>query len=246
MYTVRDRTKSVGELDATLAKIAAIGYEGVQLSAVACLDDIGPKRARELLRKHGLVACATHRSFQKLTEDTAAEIEFHRELWCDYVAIGVPPPGLVGTAGWRAWIASLVPLLDRLQGTGLSFGYHNHDFEFQGEPSPYDLLLLDADLRLQLELDTYWVEVGGADLLGLIERAAGRLRVVHVKDRVYDPDGKPRFAPVGEGDLSWREILPAFRKAGTQWLVVEQDETYGRDPFDALAASYGFLKRELR
>lgn len=243
MYTVRDRTKTPGQFDATLAKIAAIGYAGVQLSAVACLDEIGGERANALLKKHGLACCATHRSFERLTDHTDEEIDFHRELECDYVAIGVPPTGLVGESGWRAWIAGLPPLLDRLQAGNLRFGYHNHDFEFRGEaPVPYELLLAEADPRLQLELDTYWVEVGGGDLLATIKRAEGRLPVVHVKDRTYDAEGAPRFAPVGEGDLPWNEIVPALRAAGTEWLVVEQDETYGRDPFDALAASFGFLK----
>ena len=35
------------------------------------------------------------------------------------------------------------------------------------------------------------------------------------------------FRPVGEGEIDYERIIPAAIEAGTEWLLVEQDETDG-------------------
>jgi sugar phosphate isomerase/epimerase len=59
---------------------------------------------------------------------------------------------------------------------------------------------------------------------------------------VYGPDGKVRFAEIGEGNLNWPAILQAAREAGVQWYCIEQDECYERDPFDSLKLSLDNLR----
>jgi sugar phosphate isomerase/epimerase len=54
--------------------------------------------------------------------------------------------------------------------------------------------------------------------------------------------GKTVMAEVGEGNLDWARILVACRTAGTDWLVVEQDECR-RDPMESLAISFSNLTR---
>ena len=49
-------------------------------------------------------------------------------------------------------------------------------------------------------------------------------------------------AEIGEGNLDWPEILSACHEAGTEWLVVEQDEC-ARDPLESLAMSFQNLAR---
>ena len=68
MYTLRDHTKSPAALDAALGKVAAIGYPAVQLSAVGAWDEGGIDAAglRDMLDRHGLVCCATHRPLARL------------------------------------------------------------------------------------------------------------------------------------------------------------------------------------
>ena len=236
LYTLRDLTGTPEGFDAALARVAGIGYAGVQLSAVGCLDVLGPEAARAMMDAHGLACPATHRAYESIAGDVA----FHRVLGCDYVAPGVPPSGVRSAQEYRAWTAGFPALMDALG--EIRLGYHNHAFEWQSYDGerPFDVLVEEADPRLQFELDTYWAVHAGVDLVPLIGRLSGRLDVVHAKDKeVVGNEG--RFAPVGEGNLGWERILPAFAEAGTRWLVVEQDETYGRDPFDCLASSFDFL-----
>jgi sugar phosphate isomerase/epimerase len=91
-----------------------------------------------------------------------------------------------------------------------------------------------------LELDLYWVEHAGLNCVPLLERCAGRVPVIHLKDKEVHPDDGPRMAPIGEGNMHWDGIIPACEKAGVQWYAVEQDNCY-RDPFDCLRSSYDFL-----
>lgn len=42
--------------------------------------------------------------------------------------------------------------------------------------------------------------------------------------------------------MNWPELLPASLEAGAEYFFIEQDLTYGRDPFDCLAGSRQYLK----
>lgn len=43
-----------------------------------------------------------------------------------------------------------------------------------------------------------------------------------------------QFAEVGEGSLDMKGIIEAGLESGSQYFLVEQDDLYGRDPFDCL------------
>lgn len=49
--------------------------------------------------------------------------------------------------------------------------------------------------------------------------------------------GVVQFAEVGEGTLDWTAIIEQALASGPEYLLVEQDDTYGRDPFESLAIS---------
>ena len=51
-------------------------------------------------------------------------------------------------------------------------------------------------------------------------------------------DRTQAFAEVGEGNLNWPGIVQACRETRIEWVLVEQDDCYGGDPFDCLATSY--------
>ncbi|MNY61291.1 hypothetical protein D3C86_1979550 [compost metagenome] len=55
-------------------------------------------------------------------------------------------------------------------------------------------------------------------------------------------DGKEAFfAEIGEGILDFKAIAQAAEQVGTQWLVVEQDESR-RNPLESLEISYRNLR----
>jgi len=249
MYTVRESTKTAADLADTLKRIAAMGYPAVQMSAVGAMNGDNPavtaRQARQWLDDNGLKCIATHRSWDSLFEQTDREIEFHHELGCDYTAIG-GLPGIyaeLGAEGFKAWTLDAAPVIAKLKAAGIRFGYHNHAHEFARYGAArrplYDIFVEDGGADLMLELDVYWAEHAGLNPVRVIERANGRLPVVHIKDKEV-VGNEPVMAPIGEGNLDWSTIIPALEAAGVEWYAVEQDECR-RDPFDCLRSSFDYL-----
>ena len=253
MYTIRDFLKTETDLAQSLKKVAAMGYQAVQMSAVAAMGGetplVSPQRARQLLDENGLKCIATHRSWDDLVNKTEQEIEFHQALGCDYAAIGSIPGGFSGQGadGYRQWAIDAQPVIAKLKAAGIGFGYHNHAFEFErtqrgpggSRHTRFDVLMENGGPDLTFEIDVYWIDHSGANARKWIEKLNGKIPVVHIKDKEM-AGNEPVMAPIGEGLLDWDELLPALDKSGTKWIAVEQDTCY-RDPFDSLKSSFDFL-----
>ena len=136
------------------------------------------------------------------------------------------------------------------QKAGLEFAYHNHAFEFaeaDGMPLIH-VLIENTDPKLvSLELDCFWVSVAGHDPVEMINHHAGRVKLLHLKDKA---EGQPvqynesvpktAFKEVGKGVIDWAAVLQAAEKAKVEQYFVEQDQTPG-DPIDSLRLSYQYL-----
>jgi sugar phosphate isomerase/epimerase len=135
-------------------------------------------------------------------------------------------------------------LARRLRPAGLQLAYHNHSHELErfGLQTGLETLFATASPDdLMAELDTYWLQFGGANPASWISRFKHRAPLVHLKDMAVER-GQPVDVEIGEGNLDWIEILSACRDAGTEWLVVEQDQPR-RDPLESVAISYANLVR---
>lgn len=249
MYTVREHTRTAGELVETLAKISAIGYPAVQFSAVGAMGgefpEVSAGEARKMLDDNGLQCVATHRGWADLMNNTVEEIEFHKTLGCDFAAIGGIPGDYGHTAeGYRRFLADARPVIAQLKEAGIKFGHHNHSHEFarvkRHGMTLEDILIDEGAPDLMMELDLYWVQHAGVNPVRIVERCHGRVPFIHLKDKEVDAEAGPVMAPIGEGNLDWEHIIPACENAGVQWYGIEQD-TCRRDPFDCLKSSFDFL-----
>ena len=257
LYTIRDFLNTAHDMAQSFAKIREIGYPAVQLSAVGAMNGENPevdaKQARQILDDNGLKCIATHRSWDDLVNKTDAEIEFHQTLGCDFTAIGSIPSsygsfGAQSEQTFSDFVRDSVPVVAKLKAAGVRFGYHNHAFEFErigykdGQPvTRFDAFIEEGGPDFLLELDLYWVGHAGVNPERIVERSAGRMPVIHIKDKEV-VGNEPRMAPIGEGNLDWKNLLPACQKSGVEWIAVEQDTCY-RDPFDCLKSSFEYLSK---
>jgi sugar phosphate isomerase/epimerase len=113
--------------------------------------------------------------------------------------------------------------------------YHNHAFEWETTidgMAAFDWLAgkTDAD-TVQLELDIYWLLKAGYDPAMYLQRYAGRVPLVHLKD--ITKDERQTFAPVGAGSVEFAPIFAAAEQAGARWYIVEQDRSDGSAIEDA-------------
>ncbi len=241
MYTCRDFTNTLEELDETFGKLAGIGYEAVQLSAIG--TEHTAEQMRDLLDSHGLIACATHTGFADLRDNPEEQVEYHEVINCKYTATGGWEKDLASEADWIAFAREANEVGRRLKSLGLSYGYHNHSHEFEkfGERTAMEILFEESDPDCVFaELDTYWVQHGGASPVVWINKLADRLPLLHLKDMAMR--GRQQlYAEVGEGNLDWEGIIAAAQSAGVKWYIVEQDICQ-RDPFESLAISFNNMK----
>jgi len=241
LYTVRDKLKDPSQLIGVLRQVRGIGYRAVEVAG------LGPKtidRFADALKRSDLIACAAHVSLERLKGDLAM-VTWECKSWgCKYVVVPAMPDGYRSAAGFKRFATEAGDLARKLNKSGLSLVYHNHAFELEHwdrRTGLETLLASTQDDMLQAELDTYWLQYGGANPAAWIRKLKGRVPIVHLKDMAVDR-GNPIMAEIGEGNLDWPDILNACKEAGTEWLVVEQDECR-RDPMDSLAISYRNLSK---
>lgn len=243
LYTVRDFIKTPEDIAKSMARIAEIGYEAVQISGMGPIE---PAECRKIMDDNGLIVAATHIPFERMRDETEQVIEEHHTLGCKYPAIGGLPQEYrqEGAEGYSRFAKEASEVGRKLSAAGLTFGYHNHSFELErfGHRTALQILYEDSDPQyFTAEIDTYWVQHGGGDPAAWIRKLAGRSFLVHLKD-MRIRGGQQEFAEVGEGNLNWPNILEACKTAGVEWYIVEQDQCYERDPFDSLKISLENLK----
>jgi sugar phosphate isomerase/epimerase len=244
LYTIRDFIKTVPDFAASMARVRAIGYAGVQLD-LEHHPDVPAREIKRICDENGLTICITHFGYEHFTGNLADVIE-RQTIWaCDQTAIVAMPRSFhdEGADGYRRFATEASQIGATLAASGITLSYHNHSFEFVrfGDQTGLEILFAASDPRhLKAELDTYWIQHGGADPAAWIRRMAGRMPVVHVKDMAILPDGKQVFAEVGQGNLNWPAIIEAIHAAAVPWIVVEQDHCR-RDPFESLQLSYRYL-----
>lgn len=244
LYTVRAHTQTPEDIAATLQKVASMGYQTVQASAMGPIE---PARFRALLDENRLTCPVTHVRPDRFLNDLDGVIAEHKTIGCPNVGMGaMPEPYRNGLQGVRSFAADMGPVIQKLADQGLSFHYHNHDFEFQrvGKETLLDILL-DLLPDAKLIMCAFWVQVGGGDPIQWYEKYASRIRVMHLKDMAFGGAafGNGRLmTPVLEGNMNYPGLIDAIRRQGTtQYLMVEQDTCQG-DPFDALRTSLTNLR----
>jgi sugar phosphate isomerase/epimerase len=242
LYTLRDFQQDLASFTESMKKVAAIGYKTVQVSGV------GPIDAEDIVKvtdDNGLEIATTHMGWDRFLGELDAVIEEHKIMKCKHPAIGGLPDEYRSEDGLKKFIDELGAVSEKLAAEGMDFSYHNHSHEMAkyGDRTWLGALYEDASPdMLKAELDTHWIVAGGGDPAEWIAKVAGRTPILHLKDFCIGPDGERRFAEIGEGNLNWKTIFAAAEAAGVEYMMVEQDDCYGRDPFESLAISYNNLK----
>jgi len=245
LYTLRDHLKTPADIAGTLKKVAAIGYQSVQVSG---MGPIPVPELNAILRGEGLICCATHEDGRTIRQNPERVVERLQALGCTYTAYPFP-----GGVDWSKPedVEALIKDLDHagavLREAGQVLAYHNHAIElipFAGTTA-LDYIYRQTEARnLAGEIDTYWIQYGGGDPVAWCRKLKGRLPLLHLKDYAFTTKNAPAFAEIGRGNLNWPEIIAAAEASGCQWFIVEQDTCPG-DPFDSLKLSFDYIAANL-
>jgi sugar phosphate isomerase/epimerase len=255
----------------TLRKVSAIGYNAVEISQIPMTPDNVAELDRSrgelgmdiaalsvaMETPKGMPADSLKDDFEKIVEDA-------KRLDSKLLRIGMLPfPAMKSIGAVIDFAKQANDYAERLQEQGIGLYYHNHHIEFAKFDGKYMLdVIAENSPAMGMEIDVHWVQRGGLDPVRTLEKYAGRTAMVHLKD--YRIGQMPessfgmlesgdfsgfmaefrnvvQFAEVGEGNLDFPSIIPAAQAAGAQYMLVEQDELYGRTVWDALQTSYDNL-----
>ncbi len=236
LYTVRRLMAQ--DLPGTLRAVAAAGYHAVELAG---LPATAPGELARLLVETGLRVAASHESIDRLRDDADAVADRLAEVGCSRAIVPWLPEDERRTVDdVRRFADVLGGFSRRFAKRDITLGYHNHAFEFEpfGNTTVWDVLLTELAPEIEIELDLYWASVGGRDPVAEIIATAGRVRLLHMKDRA--PGAEPHDTPAGDGILAFAEIVQEGRAAGIEWYVVEQDEP--RDPLGDVTRALRYLE----
>lgn len=234
LYTVRgEMQKSV---EATLAKVASIGYKEVEFAGYFGRT---PRQIADALKANGLTAPSTHIPLAELTKNGYASLDAMATIGHTFAVV----PWLA--AEDRTSIDKYKRLADQFNEAaavtrkrGIQFAYHNHDFEFEtvdGE-IPYDVLLARCDKGLvQFEMDLFWTNKAKRNPLDYFARHAGRFPLVHVKDMTADGT----MTEVGAGAIPFASYIAKAAQGGIQHYFVEHDNP--KDAFGSITTSFKAL-----
>ncbi len=241
LYTVRQSCQDLPSFAETLKRVADMGYTSVQVSGTC---DYDPSWLKAELDKNGLVCPITHPSDKRFIEDAVQLCEDHKVFDCRNIGLGIYS-GFRKTEDYQQAYDDFknlyLPVAKTLKENGCYFMYHNHDDEFRklnGKPIILGFAEDFAPDEMGFTLDIFWVQAGGANPAEYIRKLSGRVPCIHLKDFAYGT----KYAVIGDGNINMDAVAAAAADAGTEYMLVEQDNCYGADPFECLKRSYDYLK----
>ena len=263
LYGVRNAMEK--DFEGTLKAIKDLGYEYVEFAGYFGRS---AEQIKAILDKLGLKCISAHQGLDFYNDDPDAAAEFLKTFGVKYSVI--PWYGkelLAGTPEWDKTVERFNKIGDVLVKHGMKLGYHNHDFEFEKFDGKYlhDYIFeAVAPEKIDPELDTCWVHYAGLEPADKIREFAGKVEIVHLKDFVakrlaggpayalIDADGNEikttredngfAFRPLGQGRQDFKKILEACEEAGTEVVIVEQDQTYELTELEAAKIAREYLR----
>lgn len=250
LYTVRDAMGK--DPKGTLKAVADAGYAYVESANYADGKFYGmtPAEFKSYLGSLGLTAKSAHMGMVNM-ENADQLIADVKAAGITYFVIPVPPMGMfkfdpatrsMGMTGTADELVKIMDILgEKCHKAGLQLLYHNHDFEFKPLADGTvieDVLLEKCNPKyVNFQMDLFWVTKAEVDPLVYFEKYPGRFKAWHVKD--MSTEGV--FAPVGTGTIDFKRILAAKKQSGMEFYLVEQDNTFGLDPLEAIKISHAGL-----
>jgi sugar phosphate isomerase/epimerase len=258
---------------ATLKRLSELGFNAVEISQIPMSDsNVGEiDRARVELGMEVAALSAKLEAGGGAPNDSLADnfdkiVADCKLLACQMVRMGMMPfSAMASQQALLDFCSRSNEMASRLAEADIGLYYHNHHIEFAKYDGKYILdIIRERAPLMRFELDVHWIHRGGKDPVTLLKDYAGLVDLVHLKDyRIgHMPDdafqsllegdrkafmaafrGVVQFAEIGEGNLDFPAIIEQSLSSGAKYLLIEQDDQYGRTPFDCLATSRDNLIR---
>jgi sugar phosphate isomerase/epimerase len=255
----------------TLEAVSDIGYHAVEISQVPmtpenvdALDRARTELGMDIGALSAMLTVPEGMAAESLTSDFDKIVADCKRLDATMLRMGMLPfDAMFSLDAVLAFCDASEEMAQRLAGEGIGLYYHNHHIEFAKYDGRFLLdVIADRAPSMGLEIDVHWVQRGGLDPVRTLQKYGDRVAMVHLKDyrigrlpadafealqRRDIPSfmtaftGVVQFAEVGEGSLDFASIVAESARIGAKYLLVEQDDLYGRTPLECLRTSHDNL-----
>lgn len=246
LYSVRNHMETLEGVRDTFKRLAEIGYTEAQTAG----GFVGGVEAYSQAAKDaGIKIVGTHYGFPTDLNDIDEYVAIHKALGTTNAGVGGGKYGST-KAEVMAYIEQVNTLADKLSKYGMKFTYHHHTHEFgkvDGKPV-FQYMIEGFDKKnVSFVLDTYWLSHAGCDVNAWIEKLAGRVDILHLKDKAVKIGSNDGYiTEVGNGNLDFKSIIKVAEASGVKHLCVEQDTwPLGFDSIDCVKKSYDYLAKIL-
>lgn len=213
------------DFNGTLAAVAEMGYEGVELTQYESWTPARAKEVRAYLDSIRLKVFATHTEpeFFVPGDKMKAAIELNRILgtrtMCCVRGLATTPAGIGYHAkaaaendAWRELTGVLEAASETLKPQGMACSFHNHAVEFQAKDGvkPIDILAKSKDLMFHVDVNV--CRRAGSDPVAFLKQHPGKTECLLLTD---GPADAKRHAPFfGSGDTPWKDVFAAAEGGG--------------------------------
>lgn len=270
MMMLKGKVEELGVYE-TMRRVRELGYRAVEVSQIPMTaENVAELRRASIDFGIKIATCtaAVEPMMAGMPGDTLVDdfdkiVADCKTLECTYLRVGILPVSYMGNREKTlAFVAKMEDYAQKLKEHGIKLYYHNHHVEFEKYDGKYMLdIIFEATKEIGFELDVHWIQFGGESPVNVLQKYSGRVSLVHLKDYKIvpvdfskmdpkDPNGfmqaftgNVQFAELGEGSLDFKAIIEAGAASGSEYFLVEQDNTYGKDPFDCLRTSADYLRK---
>lgn len=260
LYTVRSEIAK--DIAGTVAKVAQIGYNSVELFGYAKGKFFGltPEEFLAIIKQNHLKTPSGHYTMNEYLskgnqDELKRTVEDAAKMGHDFFVIPwLNPDVRTSLDDYKKLAVKLSHAAEEAKKAGMVLAYHNHNFEFKdwgGGQTGFDIFRKETDPSLvTFEMDIYWVTRAGLDPIKLIKENKGRIRMWHIKDMAhknkasFDTDGNQDFTEAGTGIINYKEIFKYKRESGMRYFFVEQDQTK-LPVFESIRKSFQNVKNNI-
>ncbi len=233
LYTLREA--AAADYEATVRKVAEIGYVGVE---PAGFPGTTVEAGKKLFDELGLQVCSAHLPLP-IGDKVNESLETAEALGIKRVVAGQGRDQFGSADQIKESCDKFNEAQANCAAKGFIFGIHNHWWEFleiDGE-RVYKQMLNHLAPEIFFQVDAYWVQTAGPDPAGVVSELGSRAPLIHVKDGPCTREAD--MQALGEGVTDFKALIAAGGD-NVEWWIVELDRC-ATDMMGAVEKSYAFL-----
>ena len=234
LYSLRE--ESAQDFDAVLARLAAIGYAGVEPFN---LFGKSPAAFKSQVEDLGMKVSSSHHPWANRA--TVAEVvDTVSALGLTRAAGGFGAGDFADMDAVKRTADTINGLVEALAPHGIELFLHNHWWEFtEIDGKLGHRHIVERCPGAKFEIDTYWAaNFGAVDVNAEVAEVADRVPLLHIKDGPLVKD--EAHVAVGDGKMDIAGVIAAADPDVLEWVIVELDAC-DTDMMTAVEGSYRYL-----